>query len=187
MAEISKNPAYIKKWSSETFPIRAVSSKHKFEKKLFYAAWIGDRSMLKALLLNNWGITRSISGWTALHSAVWNMHRDMVRYLLKFGSWKDWQNKKDHTECSLLHFAVRNHDLETLQLLLKSKADVNFINSAGRTALHEAAIYGNIEATRTLLDSGADKRKTDLQGRSPRMYAGELKNKEVVRELLQLL
>ena len=166
-----------------------MSSKPKFVEKLSYAAWIGDRSMLQTLWPTNWGITSSISGWTALHSAVWNMHRDVVRDLLTFGSWKDWQNKKDHTECSLLHFAVRNHDLETLQLLLdpKSKADVNFTDSAGRTALHEAAICGNIEATSALLDAGAEKGKADLQGRSPRMYAGELKNKEVARELLLLL
>jgi hypothetical protein len=190
MTEISKNPAYIKKWFSETFPIREVtSSKRKFEEKLFYAAWIADRSMLEALWQSGWGITGSISGWTALHSAVWNMHSDVVRYLLEFGKWKDWQNKKDYAKYSLLHFAVRNHDLETLQLLLnpKSKADVNFTDSAGRTALHEAAICGNIEATRVLLDSGAEKGKLDLNGRSPRMYAGELKNKEVVKELLLLL
>jgi len=136
-----------------------------------------------------WGMINSKRGWTALHSAVWNMHRDVVKYLLPFGRWKDWQNKKNHPKCSLLHFAVRNHDLETLQLLLdpKLEADVNYTDSVGNTALHEAAICGNVAAARALLDSGAEKGKVDLQRRSAWMYAGELRHKKVVRELLLLL
>jgi ankyrin repeat protein len=153
--------------------------------KLYYAAWIGDRSMLETLAQNTWGITNPTSGWTALHSAVWNMHVELVKYLLSFGNCRSWQ-KKDPADFSLLHFAVRNRDTETLRLLLEAKADINFVDSKGRTALHAAAIWGNVETAKALIAAGAIKEKVDSEGKSPRYYTS-LRNTKTGRELFQLL
>lgn len=141
--------------------------------------------MTETLVSNHWGTTNSADGWTALHSAVWNMHIEVVKYLLKFGSWKAWQDQKDGAY-SILHFAVLNHDQETLQLLLDAKADVNFVGTLGRTPLHEAIICGNVEAAEALLMAGADKQSLDSSAHPPLFYASGIRDVLVRSELIEL-
>ena len=55
-------------------------------------------------------------------------------------------------------------DSAGVQLLLKHKAKVDARDARGRSALHEAAIAGNIEVARVLLDRGADADAVDAEG-----------------------
>jgi ankyrin repeat protein len=183
MQEIWKNTAYIKRYSSRQALFSASQLSRTLDKfdTLFYQAWKGfegDSTMLAAMSLRS-GILKSRGGWTALHSAVWNMHTEVVKFLLGLGNCKEWQ-KNVVRDYSLLHFAVRNRDLETLGLLLAAKADVDFFDSKGRTALHETAICGDSDMTRDLLTAdmakallaaGANKDRLDSEGKTPRDYA----------------
>lgn len=55
-------------------------------------------------------------------------------------------------------------DAAGVQLLLKHKAKVDACDARGRSALHEAAIAGNIEVARALLERGADAALADAEG-----------------------
>jgi ankyrin repeat protein len=55
-----------------------------------------------------------------------------------------------------LHKAARTSDLELLRVLLAAGADVDLLNSSGRTALELAIHKTNKEATEILLEYGAD-------------------------------
>src|SRR5262249_36011729 len=57
-------------------------------------------------------------------------------------------------------------DLETLNLLLNRKADVNQRNSSGGTALINAAWRGDLEILNVLLDNGADINAHDDKGQT---------------------
>ena len=58
---------------------------------------------------------------------------------------------------TLLHVASRNTNTEIIDLLVKNGAwDVNARDAEGFTPLHMAAIHGNMQAVKKLLDLGAD-------------------------------
>jgi ankyrin repeat protein len=169
--KLDENAAFIKTWVSlqDRFTLYRIGlglPSRNDAIKFLLAAWRGDSESLKESARRSWGIAgKSIDGWTAMHSAVWNMHVEVVKYLLTIGKWKTWQLKKG--SLSLLHFAVRNNDIETLRLLLDSNADVDFIDSHRQTALHQAAVCGNVEAIRVLLAAGANVCIFDSFGKLP--------------------
>ena len=58
---------------------------------------------------------------------------------------------------TLLHVASRNNSTEIIDLLVKNGAwDVNARDAEGFTPLHMAAIHGNMQAVKKLVDLGAD-------------------------------
>lgn len=57
---------------------------------------------------------------------------------------------------SLVADAVRNEDLDEIQNLLKSGADVNAKNTLGRTALQYASEKGSLPISTLLIEAGAD-------------------------------
>jgi hypothetical protein len=156
--------------------------------RIHVAAWSSLYTALEEAARVPWPfreVTNSDDGWTAMHSAVWNMHVKVVRYLLTFGNCKTWQKGK-RSDLSLLHFAVRNRDTKILRLLLASKADVNFADTMGRTALHDAALFGNIEAARLLMDTGADKWRNDSWKQRP-WACIQVRDDHIYKELSDLL
>ena len=54
-------------------------------------------------------------------------------------------------------------------------AAINASNVFGKTALHLAAVEGNIDAVRFLLNEGARLRRKDCEGKTPLHYAAERK------------
>ena len=66
---------------------------------------------------------------------------------------------------SLLRQAVRSFDDKRLKDIIESKiVDINIASSKGITAVHEAAIDGNLIGLQILVDNGADITKIDNEG-----------------------
>jgi hypothetical protein len=75
--------------------------------------------------------------------------------------------------------AEKSHEM--VSLLLENGADVNAVNNDGRNALMEAALWGRIESVKALLNSNADKRLQDRQGRSAMDLAQQCRENEKER------
>ena len=73
----------------------------------------------------------------------------------------------------LLIIAVRSGDLEEVRFLLKNGVDVEARTAYGRSALHEAALYGLPEIASLLIERGADVNARNPRGETPLFYAEE--------------
>jgi len=73
-----------------------------------------------------------------------------------------------------LHRAVDYQNVEIVKELLKSDIDVNCMEpKLGWSALHIAAIHGNLNIIKLLVNHGADVRIKDFQLKTPYIYAEE--------------
>ena len=137
-------------------------------------------SVAEVKRLMSWGFNpRRRYPWseTALQLAVMSQQEDMVRFLLELGvsvnacppwTFLDPDQQEDCPGPVVMHcpkdrrtalqYAVQHGPLETINLLLAYKADVNGPPAfyRGATALQLAAIRGSIGLTKKLIDLGAD-------------------------------
>ena len=63
----------------------------------------------------------------------------------------------------LLHLAIERRHPKTVEILLKYDADISVRDPNGNTPLHLAAVGGNEEITKMLLDKYAELRDTSGQ------------------------
>jgi len=63
-----------------------------------------------------------------------------------------------------LHTAAYNGHIDTINMLISVRTNLDATNSVGQTPLHIAAQYGYIDIVRSLLDAGADRTITDNDG-----------------------
>lgn len=73
-------------------------------------------------------------------------------------------NDKNKDFLTPLHAAVDKSHYDVIDVLLKLRAKVNALDSAGQTPLHRGARDGNVQACRILLAAGADPSIVSLQG-----------------------
>src|SRR5205814_5284305 len=92
-------------------------------------------------------------GYTPLHHAAENGHKDIVMALLASGAEAKAQNHVGNTP---LHRAASNGHKDIVTALLASGAGVRAQNKYGSTALHHAAQNGHKDIVTALLASGAD-------------------------------
>jgi ankyrin len=84
-----------------------------------------------------------------------------------------------------LHWAAHYNDVEAVQLLLKVGANPSMSNRFGASPLSAAAISGNAQLVKVLLDAGADaKAVSTLDGETVLMSAARSGSVEAVRLLL---
>lgn len=128
----------------------------------------GETEELKLLLVKhpNKNI-KDRRGWTALHSAAQVGNPDAVEVLLQSGL---DPNARDKNGAAPLHLAAFAGHVKIIERLAEV-ADVNARTNSGATPLHAAVLGGNLEATRVLLDNGADADVEDHFGRTPMFYA----------------
>ncbi|XP_078275987.1 ankyrin repeat and sterile alpha motif domain-containing protein 1B isoform X5 [Rhinoraja longicauda] len=96
------------------------------------------------------------SGYTALHHAALNGHKDVVLKLLHYEA---STNVADNKGCFPLHLAAWKGDMDIVKILIHhgpSHSRVNEQNHENETALHCAAQYGHSEVVAVLLEELTD-------------------------------
>jgi ankyrin repeat protein len=80
----------------------------------------------------------------------------------------DDSNITDSEGMGLIHWAADRGNLAMLKCLVKDlMADVDMRDGDGQTALHYAASCGHADVVQFLLDNGADRSVTDVDGMLP--------------------
>jgi uncharacterized protein len=116
-----------------------------------------------------------------LPDAVMHGDKDAVRTLLKQ---RTGVNTMQPDGTSALHWAARQDDLETADLLLRAGASAKIANRYGVTALSLAATNANAPMVEKLLQAGADANAAVAEGETVLMTAARTGNPDVVKALL---
>ncbi|XP_024913876.1 ankyrin repeat and sterile alpha motif domain-containing protein 1B [Cynoglossus semilaevis] len=137
-------------------------------------------SMWKGLNVN----CTDSSGYTPLHHAALNGHRDVVLKLLQFEA---STNVSDSKGCFPLHLAAWRGDVDIVRILIHhgpSHCRVNQQNHQKETALHCAAQYGHTEVVSVLLQELTDPTMRNSQQETPLDLAALYGRLQVVRMLV---
>ena len=104
-------------------------------------------------------------GDTPLMYAAYHGDVEAVKVLVQAGANLECRNQ---SLCTALMYAAHNEagNSESVELLLKSGADVNAINVDDRTPLLFACVAGNHSSVRLLLEAGASVSTRDYEGNS---------------------
>jgi ankyrin repeat protein len=121
---------------------------------------------------------------TPLVVGILNNQIESVRLLCELGADVNYTAEKIHGYCPL-HFAAEQDNGEMIELLIEHGAKLNAQTLTGCTALHLAAMNGNMQATRWLCLNGASVNISEFyNGYTPLHYAMVRGHKNVV-QLLQ--
>ncbi len=97
----------------------------------------------------------------------------------------DPNERSENNGTTLLYIATQSGNEELAQWLLQEKrADATIANRSGRTALHQAALFGRIVIASLLVESGGDVDATDTTSKTPIDFARQRNNRELVDILL---
>ncbi|CAL5354994.1 unnamed protein product [Camellia sinensis] len=144
----------------------------------FFEALSHDQ-LLKALSLRNEDC-RSL-----LHVAASSAHPKVVKILSAADPSVTGINSADEEGWAPLHSASSSGNVEIVEILLSSGADVNLKNNGGRTALHYAASKGWLKIAEILLSHGANINLKDKVGCTPLHRAASTGNSELCELLIE--
>ena len=133
---------------------------------LYYAALCGFHELVEHLTLKYPQYTSARGGrlGTALHSASFAGHLQIVRSLLRHGVGVDVRGIAD---CTPLRCASESGHHDVVQFLLDHGADVNSPDDFDATPLNWAAYGGHVDVVRELLAHNADPNSKEDSGRTP--------------------
>ncbi|XP_076014961.1 ankyrin repeat and sterile alpha motif domain-containing protein 1B [Genypterus blacodes] len=177
------------------------------EQELLEAARTGNVALVEKLLSGKKGILGSSSGsiplpnllsmwkglnvnctdstgYTPLHHASLNGHREVVLKLLQFEA---STNASDSKGCFPLHLAAWRGDVDIVRILIHhgpSHCRVNQQNHERETALHCAAQYGHSEVVSVLLQELTDPTMRNSRQETPLDLAALYGRLQVVRMLV---
>jgi len=122
-------------------------------------------------------------GFTVLHLAVANNHKNIVELLVAKGA--DINANTRGLGFTPLHFAVMDEKKNMAQLLITKGADINAKDDDGFTPLHWTAIKGHKEIVELLIDNGANVNpKGDEFGMTPLHKAASKGHREITELLI---
>ncbi|KAL0961929.1 hypothetical protein UPYG_G00333500 [Umbra pygmaea] len=151
---------------------------------LLLAAEKGHTEIIRILLQNHARVdVFDEDGKAALHLAAEGGHLDIADILL---SHKAFVNAKTKLGLTPLHLAAQNGSASLVRLLVeKHLASIDALSLSKQTALHLAAISGQLDVCSTLLNLRADITATDIHGQTPLHLAAENDHSEVVKLFLK--
>ena len=137
---------------------------------LYYAALCGFHELVEHLALKYPQYTSALGGHlgTALHSASYAGHLQIVRSLLRHGVGVDIRGISD---CAPLRCASLSGHRDVVQFLLDRGADANSQEDDHSTPLHFAAYDGHVDVVRLLLEHNADVNSKSKRGCTPLLDA----------------
>ena len=151
----------------------------------FEAAALGRRELLRELLIEGGDEQleqRTPDGFTPLHLACYFGRAEVAELLLEAGAHAN-AVAGNASRLQPLHSAVASRKREIVESLLRNGASVNARQAGGHTALHAAAMHGDLDTVRLLLGYGADPLQADEEGRTPLDRAVEGGHPEIVARL----
>ena len=122
-------------------------------------------------------------GYVLLRDALQNNHTKVAKLLLTNHS-KVNSNSK-HPSDTPLHFAIKNGDMEIIQMLLYRSANVNAFNKYGTRPLHAAVESKKMEIVKLLINEGADVNVSDRSDETPLHLAIKHGSEEIAMWLLR--
>ena len=149
--------AYQRRQKNSALEIDASPSTHKIMcTSLYYAALFGFPSVVETLLVMGSYLTPDDKGCALLGAVIGGSNENIIKRLLKENIIINIRKSSGFTA---LHLAVHNTDLT--EKLLSHYADSPLVTSSvvaqsSWSALHVAALYGQIEVAKILLANGAD-------------------------------
>ncbi|XP_018563285.1 uncharacterized protein LOC108905016 [Anoplophora glabripennis] len=149
---------------------------------------------------------RNIHGFTALHVAAFQGHLDIVQFLLEHG---EGIHSKSNCGATALHLAASQGHLDIVRFLIELGAaidikhtigltaylgvvlmeygkDVNIKNNSGQTALHLAALRGNLDIVKFLVTHGGDLSIRDKSGSTALHLAASKGHLSITKFLVEL-
>lgn len=158
---------------------------YSFPDDLLRAAYRGDVEVVRRFLDN--GLEPNIGnevGYTSLMAAARGERLELLRFLLARGSRADVADQRGYTA---LHWAVAQlpgdptKQAACVRALIDSGADPNAQNNKGITPLMNAAWFACLDATRELLECGADATIEGVDGKTARDNAIERGHKDLAK------
>ena len=152
---------------------------------LYYAALCGFYNLAEHLIIKYPQQVNAIGGRyvSPLAAALAMGHFDVAKLLYEHDAYVDVQGKYGR---SPLHAASSQGHPEIVEWLLDSSADPKFRRTSDfTTPLHTAALMGQVEVSRILLQREVDQNALDCRGRTPLHLASERGNIDIVRLLLE--
>ena len=133
---------------------------------LYYAALCGFLEQVEHLTLRYPQSAKARGGLrgTALHSASFEGHLQVVRHLLRHGV---DVNVRDTENSTSLVFASWQGHCDVVQCLLDHDADLELRDKWQNSPLTWAAYYGHVDVVRLLLEHNADVNSQDQDGYTP--------------------
>jgi len=151
---------------------------------VFDAVAAGERDIALSLLDDapEFVGARGADGFTPLHLAAFFSHLDLAEALLSRKADPD-AVAENPMRVRPIHSAAAAGSTPIVAALLGAGAAVDAAQEGGFTALHAAALHGNGEMVRLLLDHGADPARPTGDGRTARDLAASKKHHAVVAML----
>jgi ankyrin repeat protein len=151
---------------------------------LYYAALCGLHDLVEHLIVKHHQDVNVRGGcyMTPLGAALAGKHLHVARLLHQHGANVEVQGKHETT---MLHSLSLGGEPEIVRWLLECGAETNPRETKeGLIPLHDAAMRGNIETVRILVQHNADIKAKNFVGKTPLHYASERGHLDVVRLLL---
>jgi len=126
--------------------------------------------------------SRASNGWTPLHAAAFGNNAAAAAVLIAAGAEVNARakNRFDNTP---LQVAMLSQASDAAKVLIAHGADLDAKMSEGATALHEAAMNGDVVSIRMLLAAGADPSIRAPDGKTALDFARAAKHDEAARLL----
>ncbi|MCA9508444.1 MAG: ankyrin repeat domain-containing protein [Myxococcales bacterium] len=150
---------------------------------LHLAASAGQIEVIEALIKSGAEVDeQDDQGNTALHLAIVRKEKDAVIALLEGGA--NPNIKENSNSFTPLHLAANTGQIEVIEALIKSRAEVDEQDDQGNTALHLAIVRKEKDAVIALLDGGANPYIENNENYTALALAAALKETTVMKTLV---